>query len=182
MTNALDRQMIPNTKSPGWVLPGLGADRPVPSLERKLDLFGQFVGDWDILPPRVRWKGGEPESTGKVHFRWILGGTAVQDIWGALDDETGQLVPQGSTLRFYDPSIRAWQSTWISPYQRVTRRFIGRKEGAEIVLREQDAGSRGEHWIFWEVNGSSFRWRAETPTSSRAKPRVTQEYYIRRAR
>ncbi|MDG6956764.1 MAG: hypothetical protein JRN13_06510 [Nitrososphaerota archaeon] len=120
------------------------------------------------------------KKIGEVHARWALGGTGIQDVWGPLDGESGRLVPQGTTLRFYDPSIRAWRSTWVSPYQRAVRRFIGRKEGEEIVLREEGAGWKGELWIFSEISQTSFRWRAETPTSPRGERRVTEDYLIRR--
>ncbi len=143
-------------------------------------LFGQFVGDWEIFPPRSEWNGAPPAASGEVHFRWVLGGTAVQDIWGPLDDASRRLVPQGSTLRFYDPSIRAWRSTWISPYQRAVRRFVGRKVGREIVLREQDQGWKGELWIFSEITKNSFRWRAESRPSRRARRRITEDYLLRR--
>ena len=165
---------------PPMVAPGVGATGPIRSLKRRLMFFGQFVGDWDILPPQSEWKDGAPASTGEVLFRWILGGTALQDVWGPLDKSSGKLVPQGSTLRFYDPSIRAWRSTWISPYQRAARRFIGRQEGGEIVLREQEAGWRGEGWTFSDSARRSFRWRAETRSSPKARRRVTEEYFIRR--
>jgi len=182
MTSALDREMVQRMDDRRWRLNGLGATGPVRSRQRQLALFGQFVGDWDILPPPSEWKGEEPEPGGQVHFRWILGGTGVQDVWGLLDPPTGRLVPQGSTLRFYDPSLRAWRSAWVSPYQKAIRRFIGRPERSEIVLREQDAGWRGEHWIFSEITRTSFRWRAETRSSPRGPRRITEDYLIRRKR
>lgn len=180
MTNVLDRAIVSKATDHKWQLPGLGARGPAAPLRRRLWLFGQFSGDWEILPPRSQWKGEEPRATGEVHFRWVLGGTGIQDVWGPLDPESRKLVPQGTTLRFYDPSIRAWWSTWISPYQRAVRRFIGKREGSEIVLREQDAGWKGEHWIFSEISRTSFRWRAETRPSPRGKRRVTEDYVIRR--
>jgi hypothetical protein len=180
MTNTMDREMVRRMEDRRWSLPGLGAVGPIRSLKSRLMLFGQFVGDWDILPPRSRWNETEPKPSGEARFRWILGGTGVQDVWGPLDDESGKLVPQGSTLRFYDPSLRAWRSIWISPYQRAVRRFIGRKEGTEIVLREQDGGWKSEKWIFSEITRSSFRWRAEARPSPRGRSRVIEEYFIRR--
>ena len=180
MTNALDREMVRRAADQEWQLAGLRARGPVPSLRRRLRLFGQFVGDWKIHEPGSPRAAPDERSSGEVRFRWVLGGTAVQDIWGPFDSDTGKLVPEGTTLRFYDPSIRAWRSTWISPYQRVVRRFIGREEAGEIVLREQDAGWKGENWIFSDISHASFRWRAETRASPHARPRVTEEYLIRR--
>jgi hypothetical protein len=35
-----------------WKIEGLGATEPYPNLKEKLALFGQFVGDWDIVEAR----------------------------------------------------------------------------------------------------------------------------------
>src|SRR5439155_954516 len=82
----------------------------------KLMLFGQFVGSWDL-----EWAGtganGEPATaTGELHFGWVLGGRAVQDIWivpGRGQPGEGQPPSafHGSTTRFFDPSIDAWRPT-----------------------------------------------------------------------
>ena len=48
-----------------WEIKGLAADGPDSGLKEKLMLFGQFVGDWDIVEARV-YAGG-----------WNLG----QDAW-----------------------------------------------------------------------------------------------------
>jgi hypothetical protein len=164
-----------------WQLPGLGARGPVPELAHRLRLFGQFVGDWEIFPPRTDWKGTKPpDPSGEAHFRWILGGTAIQDVWGPLDYRTGRFVPRGTTIRFYDPKARFWRSTWLTPYGRTVQQFVGRQESAEIVLREQDVGWRGEHWIFSEIRKGSFRWRAESRSTPHGRWKVTEEYLIQR--
>jgi len=181
MAENLDSFMLQQRRDSGWMLVGLGAKGPVKTFREELKLFGQFVGDWDIFPreaaddPRLR-----REPTGEVHWQWVLGGLGVQDVWGHIDSRSKRLVPQGSTLRFYDPKLKAWRSTWIAPYQRKVRRFIGRREGAEIVLRERERGWNGEHWIFSDVSPASFRWRAETRFSPRGAWNVTQDYWIRR--
>jgi hypothetical protein len=180
MTRRLGASMIQRRSDRGWLLPGLGASGPASPLASKLHLFGQFVGDWQIFSARASKTGRAPERpVAEACFRWVLGGTAVQDVWGPLDDRTGRLVPVGSTLRFYDPSIRAWRSIWICPYAREARRFIGRKVGSEIVLKEHGRGRKGERWIFSEITRSSFRWRAEARSGTRGW-RIYEEYRIRR--
>jgi len=59
----------------------LHVSRPADEHAGKLMLFGRFVGSWDL-----EWAGtganGEPATaTGELHFGWVLGGRAVQDIW-----------------------------------------------------------------------------------------------------
>jgi hypothetical protein len=161
----------------------LGAAGPVPQLATKLRLFGQFVGDWEIHPPASENELSlSPGPSGEVHFGWILGGTGIQDVWGPLDPVARGLVPQGTTLRFYDSELGAWRSTWISPYQRAVRPFIGRKVGREIILKEQGRGWRGEHWIFSDITPHAFRWRAERKATARGPRRIVEQYRIARKR
>jgi hypothetical protein len=183
MGEDLDPFMLAQRRDSGWTLPGLGAKGPASPLRKELGLFGQFVGDWEIFPRAAR---SDPKlrrrPVGEAHWRWVLGGLAVQDVWGHVDPNSGRFVPQGTTLRFYDRRLTAWRSTWISPYQRSARRFIGRKEGSQIVLRERDAGWRGERWIFSEITGSTFRWRAEARKTARGAWKITEDYWIHRIR
>ena len=127
----------------------------------KLALFGRFVGSW-----RLDWRGSGPATmTGELHFGWVLGGRAVQDIWivpgrGQAGEGEPPLAFHGSTIRFYDPAIDAWRSTWVEPVNGRVRRFIGRPDGADIVLlsAEDDPQLR---WRFTDITPESFRWRAE---------------------
>jgi uncharacterized protein len=67
---------------PEPVLAGLLASGPSPELAEKLQLFGQFIGDWE-----ADWTGYQPdgivsqEGTGEIHFAWVLSGLAIQDVW-----------------------------------------------------------------------------------------------------
>jgi hypothetical protein len=160
MTKKRARKQVDGEKV--WNIKGLPATRPNSKLAKKLSLFGQFVGNWDILDQRFPEsdKINEMRRTGEVHFNWILDGRAIQDVWGPTDPKTGKLIPVGTTLRFYDTKLDAWRSTWISPMQREVRRFIGRKIGNEIVLQEEHRGLRTERWFFSEIKRNSFRWHA----------------------
>jgi len=143
-------------------LEGLHADGPNSENKEKLMLFGQFVGDWDILENRsLRPDGTWAITRGELHWRWILEGRAVQDVWMTIDEKTGEAIPWGTTVRFYDPKIDAWRSVWISPRQGVVRTFIGRRVGYEIVLEGKNAEGQPEKWIFYEITLDSFKWRGE---------------------
>jgi hypothetical protein len=179
MAEELDRALLRHRLDEGWLLTGLGAKGPIPRLRRQLDLFGQFVGDWEIFPAAVEnGASRHREAEGEAHWRWVMGGLAVQDVWGHRDRSSRGFVPEGSTIRFFDPEVDAWRSTWISPYQRVVRRFLGRPEGNEIVLRELGGGWRAERWIFSEIERQSFRWRAESRSTPNGRRRVTEDYRI----
>jgi len=144
-------------------------------------LFGQFVGDWDIVrvqspsPGDVAFKKG-----GEVHFGWILDGRAVQDVWMTFDEESNRATPVGTTIRVYDPSIDAWQSTWISAIHRSVQTFVARRVGEEIVLEGTTKEGRPEHWIFSEIKAGSFRWHSEESSDGGRTWVLTEEMRIRR--
>ena len=159
MTEQLEVQVSPEQ---AWKIFGLDANRPFPGLEEKLALFGQFVGDWDILEDRyLRPDGTWQVSKGELHWRWILDGKALQDVWAFGDEKTGNLIPEGTTVRFYDKKIDAWRSVWISPNQGVIKTFVGHKIGDEIVLDGKTTDGCPAKWIFSEIRPDSFKWRSE---------------------
>jgi len=143
-------------------------DRPDAALESRLQLFGQFVGAWDLevtdYPP-----GKEPiHARGEWHFGWVLEGRAIQDVWIVPPRRERSLgapvIEYGTSLRFYDAGIDAWRSTWMGPVKRKALSFIARPVGAEIILARTDSDGTILNWIFSEITGKSFRWRAQIST------------------
>lgn len=145
----------------------------------ELMLFGRFIGSWDIL-----WSGtgtnGEPATMrGELHFGWVLGGRAVQDVWivpgrGEPGAGTPPLAFHGSTIRFYDPTIGAWRSTWVEPVNGRVRRFIGRPvdTGIQLVSDEDDPQLR---WSFSDITDTSFTWRGEISRDGGASWELEEE-------
>lgn len=165
----------------GWRIEGLAADGPDPKLKDKLMLFGQFVGDWDIVLCRVlQADGSEVRMHGEVHFGWILGGTSVQDVWMGCREGSDKMTMFGTTVRFYDPKIDAWRSTWLSPLKGLVQLFIGHKVNDEIVLDLQNTDGYPERWIFSEITSTSFRWRAEESHDGGKTWLLTEEMHIRK--
>lgn len=149
------RENIPRIK----LLESTGPDQ---KYKDELMLFGQFVGDWDIVECRFLKDNGTWGSTsGELHWGWILEGTALQDVWYGVAGDAHESTEMGTTVRFYDPAIKAWHSIWISPSQNTIRSFIGKKVGNEIVLSTEEPEGKLEHWIFYDISENSFRWRAE---------------------
>jgi hypothetical protein len=164
-----------------WFLEGLPAVGPSPEHQKQLMLFGQFVGDWEIvecryLTPQEKWG----VSHGELHWRWILEGRAVQDVWRTYDEGSKRMVPEGTTVRFYDPSIDAWHSVWFAPKQGAVRVFVGRPVGEEIMLESQDAEGSRIRWIFSEIATHSFRWRGEEFDPESSSWSLYEEMRIRR--
>jgi hypothetical protein len=68
-----------------------------------------------------------------------IGGRAVQDVWIVPGrGQPGENEPpdafRGSTIRFFDPAINAWSSTWIEPINGPVMRFVGLSAAEDIVL------------------------------------------------
>jgi hypothetical protein len=160
----------------------LHAAGPAPRHDEQLSLFGRFIGTWD-----VEWHGrdlnGEPATmVGELRFGWVLGGHAVQDVWrvpSTTQVEAGVRPFYGTTVRFYDPSINAWRSTWIDPLNGRVRRFIGRPVDADIVLDGLD-DKPFERWTFRDVTPDSFRWTGEVSDDDRRTWRLDEQMLIHR--
>src|SRR5438132_10558393 len=70
-----------STSSGTGLAKALFARGPDPKLARTLDLFGQFVGNWDIDVVNHLPDGKTQTMKGEWHFGWILAGAAFQDVW-----------------------------------------------------------------------------------------------------
>jgi N-acetylneuraminic acid mutarotase len=97
-------------------------------------------------------------------------------------DNLRRPVPAGTTIRFYDPEIDAWQITWISPDQGVAQTFIARKVNDEIVLEGENKGGYPEKWIFSQITSTSFRWRSVETHDNGKTWQLTEEMKVRRSR
>ena len=144
-------------------------------------LFGQFVGDWDILEDRFfKPEGAEQTLSGELHWGWILDGKAVQDVWMFHDEESGSVLCGGTTIRFFDPQIDAWHSIWISPIQDIVMQFIRRKAGNEIVLEGKGKEDNQAKWIFLDIKPDSFTWLEELSKDRGKTWILTERMKIRR--
>ncbi len=165
-----------------WTIKGLAAEGPDPELKKKLMLFGQFIGDWNIVEDRYPQPDGTViKREGEVHFRWILEGRAIQDVFMTYQENPRRLIPVGTTVRFYDPKIDAWRSTWNSPIQSAMQTFIGRKVNDEIVLESKTKEGHPEKWIFSEITPTSFRWHSVETHDNGKTWQLTEEMQIRRS-
>jgi len=167
------------------LVPALHSAGPDPSLSAQLATFGRFVGAWDL-----QWRGTGHDGTevvvrGELTFGWILDGSAVQDVWRVPidpNDRRRMRAFHGTTIRFYDPAIDAWRSTWLDPLNGRVRRFIGRPApGGDIVLEGLDEDPR-ERWSFREVTEDRFRWLGEASGDDGRTWIVTDEMEARRRR
>jgi hypothetical protein len=167
------------------------ADGPAPELADRLMLFGQFVGAWDLDVVNHAADGSTEELSGEWHFGWALAGRAVADVWICPRRAPDGSSPgeHGASLRFYDPAIDAWRSTWIGPHRGLVRAFLARPAPGGITLEGSfDAGTT-TRWAFTDIEldpasdvprAVSFRWRNESSTDGHAW-RLHQTFVARRA-
>lgn len=140
-----------------------------------LMLFGRFVGSWDLQWTGTDADGATSTMPGELHFGWVLGGRAVQDIWIVPGrSQPGRPRFHGTTIRFHDDSIGLWRSTWIEPVNGLVRRFLGRAVGDEILLLS-DEESPWLRWRFTDIRDDSFTWRGEISHDAGVAWRVDEE-------
>lgn len=170
-----------NSSALPWHLNGLGATGPNSRFKNRLMLFGQFVGDWDIVsvkspnPSGVAFNAG-----GEVHFAWILDGRAIQDVWMTYDGESKRAVPVGTTIRVYDPGSGAWKSTWISVVRHTVQTFIARQFREDVILEGITDAAKPQRWVFSEITQDSFRWHSEESSDDGESWILTEEMIMRR--
>ncbi len=166
---------------PNRLIKCLTAHGPDPSLKNRLMLFGQFIGDWDIVDARyLQADGTWVKMKGEVHFGWILGGTAIQDVWMGCIEASKKMTMFGTTIRFYDPKINAWRSTWLSPLKGLVETFIGHEVNGEIVLEHKTVEGYPEKWIFSQITSRSFRWHSEETRDEGKTWLLTEEMHIQK--
>jgi hypothetical protein len=146
----------------------LVADAPSEPLAASLATFGRFVGSWAIRWDRPGDDAAPRDVHGELHVGWVLGGRAVQDVWIVPGRDTGEAghgphAFWGTTVRFFDPALGAWRSTWVEPVTGRVRRFIGRGVGDEIHLVSTD-GEPFLRWCFTEIAADRFVWLGEYST------------------
>lgn len=157
------------------------AHRDIPAEHR---IFAPFIGDWDLV---VSWfdETGKlsRQERGEWHFSWILEGRGIQDIWivPPRAERTAQsdLYEYGTSLRFFDTKLNAWQSTWIGPMHRVVRTFTARRIDDRVVLETTEGEVPRMRWSFADIERNSFAWRNELRTASGW--RVQQTFAARRS-
>jgi hypothetical protein len=153
----------------------LPASRANPELGANADLYGQFIGSWDMENHQYDESRGEWfDSRGEVHFSWILEGRAVQDLWG--NPTTGF----GTTIRCYDLAIDAWRVGWYAPRSGIYCTLIGRQDGKMIMQEGQQQDGRPIRWSFHDVTPDSFVWRGEISDDGGKSYRLEQEMHCRR--
>jgi hypothetical protein len=167
-------------------LDALGASGPAPDRAGKMQLYGQFIGSWDLDVAEYRADGTIPRRSGEWHFGWALEGRAVQDVWCVPKrgerhgDALANSNRYGTTLRVYDPRIDAWHIQWTEPVTQVYLSMIGRAHGDDIVQLGKIADGQTIRWGFYEITAGSFLWVGEVSADNEASWKRVVDFRARR--
>jgi hypothetical protein len=139
-----------------------------PEISETDDVYGWLCGSWDLEV--VRYGGIDVTAQklrGEVHAAWALEGRAVQDVWIMPRREARQresdrnLNMYGTTLRSWDPTIRAWRIAWTNPVSGHREEQVGRWNGRDILQQGTRADGTTTRWTFTDITPTSFHWRGE---------------------
>lgn len=168
----------------------LHADGPAADRAEALQLYGQFIGDWQAKILTHAADGTRHQGEGEIHFGWVLEGRAIQDVWmipRRADRRTGApAMPvagnwYGTTLRIYDPALDAWRIYWIDPATNSFRQQIGRRRGSDIVQEGTTESGALTRWSFTKITQHSFHWKGEASLDNGASWRLIVEVLAERA-
>jgi len=159
-----------------------------PEISETDDVYGWLVGSWNLDVCDYQPDGTVRKSNGEVHFAWVLEGRAIQDVWimPRRSDRRPNLPKAGNrygtTLRVWDPSIRAWRITWINPVTGARDELVGRKNGNNIVQTGANHDGTPIRWNFSEVTLDSFRWTGESLMPDGKTWKLESEFRAKRMR
>jgi hypothetical protein len=170
---------MPKTGALPAFLDCLQADGPSADRAGNMDLYGWLIGSWDLDVTCFLPDGSTRRRPGEWHFGWVLEGRAVQDVLICPPRGDGPAREYGSTVRFYDPDIGAWQITWITPPRRAVVRLVGRPLDDQIVL-EGDGATGILRWTFSDIASETFTWRGYVSRDAGATWQQREEMRLRR--
>jgi hypothetical protein len=150
------------------------------------DVYGWLVGSWSLEV--LRYRGIDlrgKEIMAEAHFGWVLEGRAIEDVWimparGARPPKDPTLNMYGTTLRSWDPELRAWRIAWTNPARNHRETQIGRRVGNDIVQTGARSDGQATRWRFTEITASRFHWIGEALELDGATWRVEGEFLARR--
>jgi hypothetical protein len=140
-----------------------------PEISESDDVYGWLVGSWELHVLHYWGRNVSAQRLkGEAHFAWVLEGRAIQDVWimpryferRGPPDKT--LNMYGSTLRAWDPSLKAWRITWVNPAGDHHETQVGRWQGRDVVQTGTRPDGTTTRWSFREITADSFHWLGES--------------------
>src|SRR5262249_28083168 len=119
------------------------------------------------------------KGRGEIHFGWVLGGRAIQDIW-FVGGPDGKPAMYGTTLRVYDANLDTWHIIWTDPVGQNHLRQTGRANGKDIEQLGADASGAETRWRFTGISENSFHWIGDRRPAGAADWQPVVEFFARR--
>jgi hypothetical protein len=159
-------------------LPAMG---PHPSLGDQANVFGRFVGTWDVEYNMFTEDGKATRFYGEVIAGWVMDGHAVQDLFISYPKEKGKERAIGTTIRYFEPKTGMWRVIFILPQFDYVRRLTGGPVGDDrIVLRGQDPDGTELRWSFNDIRSDTFVWRGEKSRDGGKTWWMEEEHHFKR--
>ncbi|HEV2111199.1 MAG TPA: hypothetical protein VGT99_07585 [Gammaproteobacteria bacterium] len=153
---------------------------PSPALGEQANVFGRFVGTWDVDYGEIGEDGKVTRFPGELIAGWVMDGHALQDLFIAYPSAAGKERTMGTTLRFLDSKSGKWHVVYIEPPSNTVFELTGGQEGDRIVLYGKHKDGSVARWSFNEIKNDSFTWRDEISHDSGKTWRLTEEHYMKR--
>ena len=152
-------------------------------LREKLNLFGQFVGEWEFEGVIGKDTPDEQRVPGEWIFSWILDGTAIQDVFICPSRKECEKHPNpnaeyGTTVRFYNQATDAWDMFY--GLSGATHMLEGQQVGEQIIVKNKSESEGMTQWVFSDITSSSFHWQNRTSYDDGGTWRVNFELSARR--
>ena len=158
----------------------LSASSPHPSLGDEARVFDRFVGTWDCDYSFHLDDGSVRHKKGELLVGWVLDGRAVQDIFITYPAEGEKDRRMGTTIRFFDTTLKQWRIVFISPQFNYVVTVQGRSIGDRIVLRGVDTDGAPIRWSFNDIKSDSFVWRGEKSHDGGKTWKLEEEHRMKR--
>lgn len=133
------------------------------------DLYGRFLGVWDLVVNDRQADGTIRVSRGEWIFERTLEGASIQDIFivpsraaRARNDWGRALVRYGMSHRQPVPGTPRWTVDYFGPATGVHCRLVAQAEGGQIIQTGTDDKGVPYRWVFSDMQADRFRWRNET--------------------
>jgi hypothetical protein len=158
----------------------LGARNPHPSIGDEARIFDRLVGSWDCDYTFHLDDGSVRHKSGEVLFGWVLDGRALQDIWITYPTDAQKDRTMGTSIRFFDTTLKQWRVLFVSPGRGYVVSVQGGLEGSRIVLRGTDVDGYPIRWSFNEMKPESFVWRGEKSRDGGKTWKLEEEHHMKR--
>jgi len=171
---------------PHALLSALAAPGRACDIDETDDIYGWLVGSWSLEVLCYRGIDLRGENVmAEAHFGWVLEGRAIEDVWimparVARPPQDPAVNMYGTTLRSWDPALRAWRIQWTNPAHNHSETQIGRRVGEEIVQIGARPDGQATRWRFTDIAPDRFHWIGEALAPDGATWQIEGEFLARR--